>query len=893
VNRVFELLIRAFPRAFREAFGAEMLELMRMDYARARARGRLAGLTTAVAVAADALASALAERLNPTWNPSSTRPRARRQTMGSWLVAWGRDFVHAARGLARSPGFTLVTVMTLALAIGANTAIYSVVESVLLEPLPYPNADRLVYLGGTAPGSDAPDELGVPDELYFEYRESVPALEDLGLYALASSTTRAEDHVEQLVLARVTPSLFTTLGARPLLGRLPNEEDDDRVVVLSHWLWQSWFGADPDVVGRSYYFARETRTVIGVLGPEFRFPDERVAFWIPLPIRPSQVTPGGFGTRVVARVARGVDREALTAQLAPLAMRVQERLGGPAPYRRIMERYRPIVKPLREQLVGKAAAPLWIALGTAGIVFLIACANVANLFLVRTESRLRDLAVRRALGAGRGGLVRTRMAEALLLAAAGGIGGVLIAWVGVPILVRAAPDAVAGGFASAPIPGLAAAGLDPTVLCFTAAATLSAALMFGLLPAMRASGPGLLDSLRHAGRGVAGRRTLGRNALVVLQMASALVLLVGSALLVRSLARLSNVDPGYEIEDIFTFQIAPDREDLNDRASVSRFQYAFMDRLAAIPGVESVGFVNTLPLDEGAGSGFVTTPRLQASGGEAPRVRVTGAGGGYFQTMGIEILRGRYFERIEEEQGIPNVIVSRSAADLLFPGEDPLGQKLRPEPSGEDTWFTVIGVVEDVLLDDLRGSPEPTVYLPGVSLSPAYVLKSKRADRLAPEVRAIIREMIPESPMYRVFTMEELAAQSKAQLSFTMQMLSIAAALALLLGAVGIYGVLSYVVARRTKEIGIRMALGAAERDVRRMVVAPGGRVALLGVVIGVLVALAVTRYMESLLFGVEPLDPASFAGMSAVLVAVALAASYLPARRAARVDPAVSLRAE
>lgn len=358
MNRVFELLIRAFPRAFREAFGAEMLELMRMDYARARARGRLAGLTTAVAVAADALASALAERLNPTWNPSSTRPRARRQTMGSWLVAWGRDFVHAARGLARSPGFTLVTVMTLALAIGANTAIYSVVESVLLEPLPYPNADRLVYLGGTAPGSDAPDELGVPDELYFEYRESVPALEDLGLYALASSTTRAEDHVEQLVLARVTPSLFTTLGARPLLGRLPNEEDDDRVVVLSHWLWQSWFGADPDVVGRSYYFARETRTVIGVLGPEFRFPDERVAFWIPLPIRPSQVTPGGFGTRVVARVARGVDREALTAQLAPLAMRVQERLGGPAPYRRIMERYRPIVKPLREQLVGKAAAPL-------------------------------------------------------------------------------------------------------------------------------------------------------------------------------------------------------------------------------------------------------------------------------------------------------------------------------------------------------------------------------------------------------------------------------------------------------------------------------------------------------------------------------------------------------
>lgn len=891
---LFAVALRAFPRAFRERFGAGMLDVMLADYDRARTRGRVQACVFVVATVLDAFAQGVCERIEPTWIDPEARARARRWQVKAVLEAWKRDFAFAARSLARAPGFTLVVVLTLALAIGANTAIFSVVKAVLLEPLPFPNADRLVHIGGTAPGTDLPEALGVPDELYFEYRESVPALEDLGLYGTGSSTTRVDDQVEQLFMTRATPSFFTTLGARPLLGRLPTDEDDESVVVLSHWMWQTWFGSDPAVVGRSYTFARETRTVIGVMGPEFRFPDERVAFWIALPIRAAQVTPGGFGPNVVARMAPGTKIAGLTAQLEPLPRRVQERLGGPAPYARIMERYRPIVTPLREHMVGKVARPLWILLGAVGIIFVIACANVANLFAVRAESRRRDLAVRRALGAGRGGLVRVQMAEALLLAVGGGIGGALIAWAGVPLLIRAAPDAVAGGFGSAPIPGLAEAGLDTTVLLFNAGASLLAACAFGLVPALRSSGAGLLASLRQSGRGVIGRTAFTRDALVVVQIASAVVLLVGSALLVRSFWRLSNVDPGFDTEGIFTFQVAPDRE-FEDKAALSRFQYAFMDRLAAIPGVESVGFVTTLPLDEGAAEVFVTTPRLEASGAEPPPVRYAGAGGAYFQTMGIELLSGRYFERVEEEQGIPNVIISKSAAELLYPGEDPIGQQIRPVGvGGGDTWYTVIGVVEDVLLDDLRReSPEPMVYLPAVAGSPAYVVKSARADRLAPEVRAVIKEVIPESPMYRVFTMERLAANAMASLSFTMLMLIIAATLALILGAVGLYGVLSYRVERRTPEIGVRIALGAEGRVVRRMVVMQGGRVALVGVVVGVIAALGLTRFIETLLFGVEPLDAGTFAGMAIVMVAVALLASYIPALRASRVDPVVALRAE
>jgi len=371
-----------------------------------------------------------------------------------------------------------------------------------------------------------------------------------------------------------------------------------------------------------------------------------VALWIPFVIDPARVSAGAVGgPTVVARMVPGADHARLAAELEPLGQRLPEVYGGSADYARTMERHRPVIRSLSEELIGDVARPLWVLLGAVGIVFLIACANVANLFTARAEARRRDLAVRRALGAGQGALVRVQMAEALLLAVTGGVGGLLIAWAGVRLLVRAAPDAVASGWSSAPIPGLAGAGLDVGAALFTALASVVAACAFGLAPAIRASGAGLLATLQQAGRGVVGR-SYTRDALVVAQTALALVLLMGSALLMRSFWQLSDVDPGFDTRDIFTFQIAPNRPELNNAEAFALFHYAFMERLQALPGVQSVGVVGTLPLDEGAGDALVTTERIEASGEEPPLVRVTTAGGAYFQTMGIALLSGRYFETL-------------------------------------------------------------------------------------------------------------------------------------------------------------------------------------------------------------------------------------------------------
>jgi predicted permease len=485
------------------------------------------------------------------------------------------------------------------------------------------------------------------------------------------------------------------------------------------------------------------------------------------------------------------------------------------------------------------------------------------------------------------------MAEAFVLAALGGIVGVMLAWAAVPVLVRAAPES---------IPRLSDVHLDPLTLLYTAGIAILAACASGLLPAIRFSKPDLTSGLRASARVGSGPEHRTRDALVVFQTAAALILLVASGLLGQSFRALSRVDPGFDTEDIFTFQTAPDgrQHGLVDGPTFARFHYDFMERLAALPGVQSVGLVNTLPLDEGAGATRFVTERLTDET-EQPLLRFTIAGGDYFQTMGIRLLSGSYFQESANPNADVRVIVSQRTAEMLWPGEDPLGKRLH---AAADTsgWMTVSGVVEDVMLSDLRQeSPDPMVYLPMVGRTarswaagtPAYVVKTSRAETIAPEIRNLVREVAPDAPMYRIFTMASLASRSVAQLTFTMLTLAIAAGLALVLGAVGLYGVLSYVVAQRTREIGIRMALGAQVGELRRMVVAQGSRVTMVGVVVGVIGAVGLTRVLDSLLFGVRPIDVPTFAAMSAVMLGVALLASYIPARRASAVDPMRSLRGE
>ena len=852
----------------------------------------------ALAFASRFTAERLLEAVRGRMQLIETDTHDRRPPMQGVIERWTGDLRHAARRLLRAPGFALITVATLGLAIGANTAVFTVVDAVLINPLSYPEADRLVTIRGSAPGTELQGEFAVGPEFFVAYRDEADRLADIGMFQGMQATARTDDRIDRLFMAAVSTSVFTTLGVEPLLGRLPTRDDDAQrapVMVISHWLWTTWFGSDPGILGRSFEAAGARRTVIGVMLPEFRFPDSRIAIWLRASIADERrIQPGRLGFQLVARVKPDVDHAALVAQLSTIVKGLPARFGGDANYARLIAQHRPVVRSLEEQLVGRTSRPLWIILGTVGIVFLIACANVANLFIARAESRRRDLAVRNALGAGRLGLIRSQMAEAILLAAVGALAGVLIAFATVPLLVSAAPEGV---------PNLDLVSLNGFALLFAAGLAILSACLFGLLPAIRFSRSGALGDLRQAGNVGGARGHLTRNVLVIAQTAAAFVLLVAAGLLARSFWELSRVDLGYDTGSLFTFQVAPARKELNDGPSFARFHQGLLERLAAVPGVESVGLVNELPLDEAFNRGRFATETSEAAGAAAPILPYTHVGGRYFETVRVPLVSGRLFEPTDHSLGMANAIVSRSAAQQLWPGQDPLGRRFRygSDPA-TDPWLTVVGVVGDIRARGFRqDGPDPLIYLPLVGPaprtwvvgSPAYVVKSTRGAALAPDVRNVLREYAPESPMYRVFTMEGLSERSLAQMSFTMIMLGIASGLALVLGAVGLYGVLSYVIAQRTREIAVRMALGAEATAVRRMVVGQGGRVAIVGVGIGALVALGTTRVLESLLFGVTALDAPTFIGMSALMLAVALTASYVPAHRASSVDPIEALRME
>jgi predicted permease len=534
---------------------------------------------------------------------------------------------------------------------------------------------------------------------------------------------------------------------------------------------------------------------------------------------------------------------------------------------------------------------LLVLLGAVALVLLIACANVANLFLVRAESRRRDITVRRAIGASRGQLIRFQLAEAVAVALAAGVVAIVLAAVTLPAFLRAAPDG---------IPRLNEASLDLPTLVATFVIIIFVALACGAVPAIRASSPDL-TALREGGRSSTGRHAWGRDLLVVGQTALALVLLIGSALLVESFQRLRNVNPGYDTRGIYTFQFAPDQPGLRDGPSLGRMHLAFMERLRALPGVTSVGVVNNIPLDEGTPSVRVRTESM-TDGSQAKPLRLNVTGGDYFAAAKIPVLQGRTFTTDEAVSANNSVILSRAAAEKLWPGENALGKQLRPRLGNQDTIsFTVVGVVGDVKQNDWRDDNDATLYFPltGPSPSawamgsPAYVVKSNRPDGLKAEVRKLVHEIAPEAPVYREFTWDFLAQRSMIELSFTTLTLGVVSGLALLLGVIGLYGVLSYVVAQRTREIGVRIALGATVAAVRRQVVAQGTRVVVIGVVVGIVAGMLTTRFLGTLLFGVKAADVRVFAAMSVTMIGMGVLASYVPARRASSVDPIIALRSD
>ncbi len=801
---------------------------------------------------------------------------------------WGRDFRLAARSLRRAPGFAVVAIATLALAIGANTAIFSVVDAVLLRPLPYAHADRLLFVAATAPGSDLPPEFGLFDESFIHYRERSRLLEDLALYNSFTNTLRVGDRVERVRMSSPTYTLFSTLGATPLAGRLPVAADESRTAVISYTLWQTWFGGDPGVIGRTYQMSGESRTIIAVMGPQFRFPTDATLLWLPNDIRAAAVRADGFGSAAaVARMRTGVSADAVARELTGLSADLPQRFGGTAAYARVIARMRIVARPLTDEMLGPAARPLGVLFAAAAIVLLIACANVGNLLIVRGEGRLREMAVRQAIGAGRGQLLRAQLAEVILLAACAAAAAVGLAKLALPLFLRLAP---------ADVPRLADARIDLWTMVFSAAVALAAAFACGLPPALHGAAPSTI-ALRDGSRGSTRRRRWTRDLLVAAQTALALVLLIGAGLLLRSHARLSRVDPGYSTRDIFTFQIAPEQSWLVDGPSFARFNVGFMDRLRGLPGVESVGLVENVPLDEGTASVNVRTEGTSADSGV--RLSLTYAAADYYRTMGITVLAGRPFTREDAISTLGNAIVSRSAAKRLWPDGGAVGRRI--QVGNLTTWETVVGVVDDVIQENFRGRAQALVYLPMQGQlprqwdlsSPAYVVKTARAETIAPDIRALVREVAPEAPMYRAYTMAFLAARSMRDLSFTTLTLSMVSLLALILGVVGLYGALSYVVAERTREIGVRMALGAQPERVRRMVVMQGAQVVAAGIAVGLVAALFATRALGRLLFDVGAFDATTFAGVSAGMLLTGLLASYLPARRASSVDPIASLRSE
>ena len=815
-----------------------------------------------------------------------------RDGRADWRGALAQDVRFAARSLARRPSFVAVTVLTLALGIGANAAIFSVVDAVLLKPLPYREPDRLVSVwpaGSMMPG------------IFAEVERGTTTVHPIAGYSsgTAVSMTGAAEPV-RLVQSEVTAAFFDVLGVRAYVGRTFVDGEDspgrDRVAVLSHALWTQQFGSDPAVVGRPIVVDGIAREVVGVMPPGFRFPSHGVDLWVPISMDPSPANIGKYwGTshlNVIARLRPGVP----IARAEEEAARLVDRSRSSFPWRMPDEWGKGVtVVPLEHKVVGDAGPMLLVLFGSVGVVLLIACVNVANLLLGRAASREREIAIRASLGAGRGRIVRQLLTESVLLALLGGVVGLAFAAAGVRALLQLLP---------AGLPRMTEVGIDVRVLAFTMTTALATGIGFGIVPAVRASRPtlqGMLGATRNAG-GTLARRRLS-EALVVAQIALGVVLVVGAGLLIKSFWRLQQVELGFSTERIVTVDIPLPAFASDTAMRAAAFYQEVLERARRVPGVSSSAVASVLPFGGAGSMGSSFAAEIEAHptppGGSAPMLVRTVVTPDYFRTMGIPLLRGRGLSESDRD-GAPLVaLVDELTARRLWPNEDVVGQRFRAV--WVEDWVTVVGVVGSVKRDSLSSPGEVGVYLPmgqrGAFNFPAQmslVVRSERApSAIGPDLRAAISTLDRTVPVGVARRMGALVGGSAARARFTMLLLATFASVALVLGAVGIYGVVSYAVARRTREIGVRMALGARATDVLAMVLGQGGLLVAGGVALGVVAALAASRVLAGFLFGVTPNDPGVFIAVPALLGGVAIAACLVPARRAARVDPLVALRAD
>jgi putative ABC transport system permease protein len=807
------------------------------------------------------------------------------------MTTLGHDLRYALRGLTKARGFAAIAILTLAFALGANTAIFSVVSAILLQPLPFQQPEELMHItGANMRWSGGPFSL--PN--YDDVRKQSKSWEHIAGYTTVNSFLYEGNEPERLEGAMVTANLFPMLGVKPHLGRTFTDREDQFgqpwAVVLSYELWQRRFGGDPNIIGRQVRMGADPDVVLGIMPRGFKFPvnAEQVDFYIPMyqhegdPQGGAIQSRGGIWMDVLGRLKEGVTLQQANAELKTIAARLDKQ------YPDSNKGLTFSGEPLHDVLVRSVKPALLVLMAAVGVVLLIGCANVANLLLARAAVRHREISIRSAIGATRGRIIFQLLVESVLLAVVAGAIGLLLATWGVDLLVALAP---------AEIPRLDTVAVDRTVLLFTLVLSVLTGIIFGLAPALSASKTNLVEALKEGSRGSTEgrRRNRLRNALVVAEIALSVILLVGAGLLLRSFLRLSGVDPGYDYKNAISIDLVVRQSTYKTDAEVSQYHRRALEELSRIPGVVSAGGANHLPLGNNEEVyTFQIVGRPPFPQGQEPNATLNRITPNYFKTMGIPVLHGRPITELDHEKAPLAVVVSEAFVRKYFAKESPLGRQLDIGDGSDPR--TIVGVVRDIRFTSLTEPPKPTFYVSSLQSAPRhmqFVVRAPNAATLGPSLRAAVKKLDREQPILQVRTLEDMRSESLAGRRFMLVLIGALATLALILAAVGIYSIMSYSVTQRTSEIGIRMSLGAEARDIFRLIVGHAVRLVVIGLVAGIIIALAATRVMTSLLYGITATDPATFVSICAVIGGIALLASYLPANRATRVDPLVAIRSE